>query len=53
MNTLTPGEPAHSSKSLVGCFDCHGNDYSGPTAHNVHNPGSGVAKSGLQGEPWR
>lgn len=39
MNTI-PNRPDHRSTSTRGCFDCHGNDYSGPTSHNVHNPDS-------------
>lgn len=33
--------PAHASSSAEHCYDCHGRDYSGPTANNVHNPASG------------
>ena len=40
MNTLSDLEP-HRSTAVQGCFECHGNDYSGPTARNVHNPGTG------------
>ena len=40
MNTLSDLEP-HRSTAVQGCFECHGNDYSGPTALNVHNPGTG------------
>jgi predicted CXXCH cytochrome family protein len=40
MNTLSNMEP-HLSTNATSCHDCHGRDYSSPTAHNVHNPGKG------------
>lgn len=40
MNTLS-NDPAHVSTAAKGCYDCHGGDYTSPTAHNVHNPGDG------------
>ena len=32
---------AHLSTSEAHCYDCHGRDYSSPTANNVHNPSPG------------
>jgi predicted CXXCH cytochrome family protein len=55
MNTLSPQE-AHQSLDLRSCYECHGNDYSGPTAHNVHNPSLGIGVADPNrgfGEPWR
>jgi hypothetical protein len=40
MNTLSD-LGAHHSDSPRSCHDCHGRDYSGPTASNVHNPAGG------------
>jgi len=54
MNTLSP-QTAHESFDLQSCYGCHGSDYSGPTAHNVHNPSieSSVADPKGFDEPWR
>lgn len=38
MNTLSD-RGAHRSTASQGCYQCHGNDYSGPRSNNVHNPG--------------
>jgi hypothetical protein len=55
MNTL-PVQEAHVSTDTRGCYECHGSDYSGPTARNVHNPSVGIGVAdptrGL-GDPWR
>jgi hypothetical protein len=40
MNTLS-SQAQHQASGTAACHDCHGRDYSGPTSHNVHNPGSG------------
>ncbi|TPW10091.1 MAG: hypothetical protein FD129_2005 [bacterium] len=37
MNTLSD-RAAHTYGAVDGCVTCHGNDYDGPTSHNVHNP---------------
>jgi hypothetical protein len=37
MNTLS-NSPEHRQLSIVGCFECHGADYSSSTSYNVHNP---------------
>jgi nitrate/TMAO reductase-like tetraheme cytochrome c subunit len=37
MNTI-PNRAAHTTSSLRGCFECHGNDYSSSVSNNVHNP---------------
>lgn len=37
MNTLSNLD-AHLGSSPQSCHDCHGRDYSGPKANNVHNP---------------
>jgi hypothetical protein len=34
-------QPQHASTAAQSCHDCHGRDYSSPTANNVHNPGAG------------
>ncbi len=31
----------HTAASTEHCYECHGRDYSTPTANNVHNPGIG------------
>lgn len=37
-----PGEiPDHAFNGARHCYDCHGRDYSGPNANNVHNPSEG------------
>jgi hypothetical protein len=38
MNTLPATEPEHDSFAAQSCHDCHGRDYSSPTAFNVHHP---------------
>jgi predicted CXXCH cytochrome family protein len=40
MNTLS-SRAGHASSDLESCYACHGNDYTSPAAHNVHNPGPG------------
>jgi predicted CXXCH cytochrome family protein len=50
MNTIPDETPEHRSTGTRNCNDCHGNDYSGPTAHNVHNPSEG--ESGNPGGGW-
>ena len=52
MNTLSPVQ-GHDSAALQGCYDCHGSDYSSPTAYNVHNPSPGEQGGGLDQKPWR
>jgi len=36
MNTI-PNRMEHRSTGTRNCNECHGNDYGGPQAHNVHN----------------
>lgn len=38
---LPAGVTAHLSTGSAHCYDCHGRDYSSPTANNVHNPSPG------------
>jgi hypothetical protein len=54
MNSISM-RPGHASSDLQSCHDCHGRDYSGPTAHNVHNPASGADAGGFDAgfDPWR
>jgi hypothetical protein len=52
MNTLSDSE-AHRGFSAQSCNECHGSDYSSPTAHNVHNPSSGQDGGGFGREIWR
>ncbi len=40
MNTLS-GRDGHATSDLKSCYGCHGNDYTSPAAHNVHNPDPG------------
>ncbi len=37
MNAISDRE-AHRTSATQSCHDCHGRDYSGPQARNVHNP---------------
>jgi cytochrome c553 len=40
MNTITD-RPGHRYTSIQSCYQCHGNEYTGPRSHNVHNPRGG------------
>jgi len=42
LGPLPSDVPAHSSTDSTHCYSCHGNDYSGPTSNNVHNPSPGA-----------
>jgi predicted CXXCH cytochrome family protein len=47
MNTLPQSPQHHGSTATKSCTDCHGRDYGGPTAANVHNPSSTAGS-----DPW-
>jgi hypothetical protein len=49
MNSLSSMPTHHSSTATKSCTDCHGRDYSGPTANNVHNPARTAAPGS---DPW-
>jgi hypothetical protein len=51
MNTLSDRGP-HRTAAAQSCHDCHGRDYSGPTAHNVHNPGDPGGCGMGSPSPW-
>jgi hypothetical protein len=53
MNAISATEPEHTLFGSRHCGDCHGNDTSGSTAFNVHNPTSGAAKGTGVDDPWR
>ena len=41
-----PAVSGHYQADTTSCYGCHGNDYSGATTNNVHNPGAGGSTGG-------
>jgi predicted CXXCH cytochrome family protein len=41
-----PAVSGHYEADATSCYGCHGNDYSGATTNNVHNPGAGGSTGG-------